>query len=210
MKRLTAIAVLVVGLVSLTAASSFSDERTEQISGFFDSSFAKEDSQNYDGALSDVLAILKLDPSNYIANYRAGWLCYLKGSHGDSMKYFTKAMTLAPGAIEPQLGLLLPLMAANKWTEAEALAAKLVSRAPDNYLAGSRLAYIYYMQGKYKQAEDQYKAVLKDYPSEIEMTLGLGWTYYKEGRMSEAKEMFQKVLTVRKNNSGAQAGLKAQ
>jgi len=210
MIRKFSLCLILMVLLTLTAGNAArADDRSDQIAGLFETSFAMENAGNYDRALSDVQSILHLDPSHYIANYRAGWLYYLKADYADSIKYYTKAATIAPGAMEPQLGLMLPLMAAQKWTDAEALGKKLVERSPDNYLAGSRLAYIYYIQGKYKPAEQQYQAVLKNYPSEIDMMLGLGWTYLKEGRSAEAREMFQKVLSIRRQNANALAGMKA-
>ena len=40
----------------------------------------------------------------------------------------------------------------------------LVEEVPRDYTAASRLAFILYSQGKYPQAEAQYRAVLQDFP----------------------------------------------
>jgi tetratricopeptide (TPR) repeat protein len=191
-----------------TTGTARAQSHAEEIAALFESSYLQEQAGTIEQAIADVTAILRLDPANYVANYRLGWLCYCKGTFADSIVYYTRAMTLAPGAIEAQLGLLLPLMAAQKWDDAETLGRKLAARAPDNYLAGSRLAYVYYMEGKYKLAEQQYQATLKNYPSELEMMLGLGWTYLKQGRSAEARDMFKKVLAVHRKNANALAGLK--
>ncbi|MCB1153206.1 tetratricopeptide repeat protein, partial [bacterium] len=181
----------------------------EQIASLFSSSYEKETAGQIDQSLADVLKILRLSPNHYIANYRAAWLYYLKGSYDNSVKFYEKAASLKSGAIEPRLALLLPLMAAENWSKAQSIAEDLNAKAPTNYYAGSRLAYIYYAQGKYAEAERQYKAVLAAYPSEYEMTLGLGWTYLKMGRKEDARAAFNEVLTIRADNLSARTGLES-
>lgn len=183
--------------------------KADKIPILFESSFTNEATGDHDRALNDVLQILRIDAGHYIANLRAGWLYYLKGRWNDSIKFYKKAASLKPQAIEPKLGLMLPLMASKNWSQAEKVGKELDSQAPGNYLVGSRLAFIYFSQGKYSQAEKAYKEVLKAYPSEIEMLLGLGWTYLKQGRKDLARQIFFEVLTIRRQNLNARAGLEA-
>ncbi len=185
------------------------ESKAAKIPILFESSFTSEATGDNDRALNDVLQILRIDSNHYIANLRAGWLYYLKGRWNDSIKFYKKAVTLKAGSIEPNLGLMLPLMASKNWSRAEKVAQELDKRAPGNYLVGSRLAFIYFSQGKYSQAEKKYKEVLDAYPSEIEMVLGLGWTYLKQGRSGLARNMFTQVLTIRRQNLNARAGLEA-
>jgi Tfp pilus assembly protein PilF len=175
----------------------------------FELSSGHEYSGNIAGALNDILQILRVDPNHYVANYRTGYLYYLKGQYEDSIKYYKKASAIQSKAIEPLLGLMLPLTALKQWSKAEAIGGDVLKKAPLNYLAGSRLAFIYFSQGKYQKAEAQYKTVLESFPSEIEMMLGLAWTYQKEGRGAEAKKMFEDVLSISNNNANAIRGLKS-
>ena len=183
------------------------EEDISRIASLFESSFAQETVGNVDRALRDVLTVLQVKPAHYIAHYRAAWLYYLKGKYADSTRHYDQAVALAPGAIEPRLGLMLPLMAAQRWGEAESLGEQIYREAPGNYLAGSRLAFVYFSQGKYEPAERLYRAVLKNYPSEIEMMLGLSWTYLRQGRKEEARTLFEEVLAIRPGNSSARTGL---
>ncbi len=190
------------------AAPAWADA-ADDIADLFESSFANEATGDTDRALNDTIKILRVDPDHYVATLRAGWLYYSKGRYGDAIDFYGKASKLAPKAIEPRLGIMLPMMAAERWGEARKIGEGILKAAPRNYLATSRLAFIAYSQGRFKDAENLYKDVLTDYPSDVDMMLGLGWTYVKQGRRPEAKAMFSAVLAIRKSNTSARAGLDA-
>lgn len=209
----TKIAVVVIGLGLAIATVRAEDNEARiadaKMAELFEASFANEVLAKYDLSLNDVLKILRMNPGHYIANLRAGWLSYLNGQHRESIAFYNKARALKPNAVEPLLGLMLPMMAARMWSEAEQAAQKILQKAPSDYLAGSRLAYIYFSQGKYGKAEAQYAKVLADYPSDVEMMLGLGWTCLRQGKKVEAKAAFEEVLKIRRKNANARAGLEA-
>ncbi|MBI5610434.1 MAG: tetratricopeptide repeat protein [Deltaproteobacteria bacterium] len=180
-----------------------------RIAELFESSFSHEATNNYAKALADVQQIVQLAPQHYVANLRLGWLSYQKQRYDESVAAYTKAAELAPRALEPQLGMMLPLMAGKKWTSAERIGRAVLAVAPRNYLASSRLAYIAFSQGKFKEAEALYRQVLEDYPGDLEMQLGLGWTLLRLGRREEARATFAEVLGVSRQNASAKAGLEA-
>ncbi len=196
-------------LLTLVSAQSANAETADGIPVLLESSFAHETSGNFDRAINDALLVLRKDPGHYVGNLRVAWLYYLKARYQDSITYYQKAAALRPKSIEPNLALMLPLMAARQWTMAEKMGEQLCQQAPHNYLAGSRLAFIYFSLGKYSQALKQYQLVLNDYPSELEMMLGLGWTYVRMGRKAEAKKMFEQVLGIRRSNLNARSALEA-
>lgn len=205
--RFATISVVLLSLLSVSRATY--PNRTEEIAELFESSFAHEVTGNLDRSLRDVLEILRVEPGHYIANYRAAWLYYLQARYTESVKYYEKASTIKPHALEPRIGMMLPLMAARRWAEAEVLGETILKQAPQNYLTGSRLAFTYFSQGKYSRALVLYKEVLAQYPSEIEMMLGIGWTYLKQGKTNQARAMFEQVLGIRRQNLNAKAGLEA-
>lgn len=174
---------------------------------YFEASFKHESRGNYAAALNSVLRILRIDHRNYTAMLRAGWLSYLKGDYKMSIDYYRKTVLLEPEAIEPRLGLMLPLMASKKWGEAGSIARKIIEVDKRNYLANSRLAYIFFSQGQYEAAEKQYRKILSWYPADLEMKIGLGWTYLRIGNRHKAAEIFRDVLQVRKNNTSAHYGM---
>ena len=203
----------IAGILLLTVIGLFSQSRGilasthNETAELFESSFAYEASGKTARALNDVLNILRSDPNHYVANLRVGWLYYLEGRHNDAIVFYEKASRDRPLAIEPMMGQMLPQMAAEQWDEAEELGEQILQRAPGNYTAATRLAYIYFIQNKYRKAEEQYNNLLEEYPSDLDMMLGLGWTYVKLGRLAEARSLFEAVLAIRSSNVSAQAGL---
>jgi len=175
----------------------------------FASSFAHEAKGEVDEALNDMLQILRLEPKHYVATLRAGWLYYVGGRHADSISMYEAAERLVPKALEPKLGLMLPLMASERWSKAEVVGQELLKLAPRDYTVRSRLAWIAFSQGRYKEAEAFYQAVLTDFPSDVEMMLGLGWTWLRQGRKAEARTMFEAVLSIRNDNVQAKTGLQS-
>jgi tetratricopeptide (TPR) repeat protein len=199
------IAVLLLLLI-ITPVAALGSER-EKIDKLFEESFVYEAQGKYTASLNSVLQILRLDHKNYVATLRAGWLSYLRGNYKESSYYYEKAVALAPHAIEPRLGLMLPLMAANKWKKTETVAQDIIKSDSKNYLANSRLAFILFSQKRYGDAAPQYRKVIDWYPSDIEMQLGLAWTFLRMGKKKEARRYFLKVLTVRRNNRSALDGM---
>ncbi|MFT5429379.1 MAG: tetratricopeptide (TPR) repeat protein [Myxococcota bacterium] len=196
-------------LVVLTSSVVALAADGERVAELFESSFAYEATGKTTAALSDVKSVLRLDPEHYTANLRAAWLNYLNLNYNESIRFYRKAAQIAPKAIEPQLGLMLPLMAAKRWNEAERVGLKVLKRDPASYLARSRLAFTHFSRGSYAKAEKHYESVLVDYPSDSEMSLGLAWTWLKQGRKADARELFGRVLRIHRKNANAKAGLKA-
>ncbi|MEW6664459.1 MAG: tetratricopeptide repeat protein [Thermodesulfobacteriota bacterium] len=179
----------------------------DKIGAFFEESFSHEAVARYEASLNSVLKILRVDQKNYLATLRAGWLNYLRGDQGSSEKYYRKTIDLAPAAVEPRLGLLLPLIAAKKWTEAEACARAALRIDGKNYTAMSKLAYSLFNREKYEEARTLYQGVLDNYPSDTEMKLGLAWTHQRLGKKDEARRYFREVLEVYRGNQSALQGL---
>ncbi len=194
-------------LILLVLPAGVLADETAKIPDYFEASFNLENRGSYTEALNSVLLILRIDHRNYTAMLRAGWLSYLKGDYKNAIGYYRKAVSLEPEAIEPMLGLLLPLMASKDWREAGAVAQRILKIDKNNYLANSRLAYILFSQGRYREAEKEYRKIISEYPADIEMKLGLGWTYFRMGQKKKAAGVFREVLTVRKNNASAQKGM---
>lgn len=197
----------VVMLILLGASLGALADETAKTPDYFETSFNHEGRGNYAAALNSVLRILRVDHRNYTAMLRAGWLSYLKGDYKKSIDYYRKAVRFEPQAVEPSLGLMLPLMASKKWDAADTVAKKILRFDDKNYLANSRLAYIFFSQGRYGEAEKQYRKVIAWYPADIEMKIGLGWTHLRMGNKKKAARVFRDVLMVRKNNTSAHRGM---
>ncbi len=202
---------LAVGWLAAGLATSAhgSSDTTSRVSQLFASSFQNERNGDTGRALNNTLEILRLDRKNYVATLRAGWLYYLRANYRDSIALYERAIALAPKAIEPRLGAMLPLMAAKNWSVAEVMGKKVLRADPRNYTVRSRMAFISFMQGDYKAAERRYRAVLSDFPSDTDMMLGLAWTYVRQGRLRAAEELFRTITAVYPEHLKAKEGLQA-
>ena len=198
---------LTVCLILLVFLNGVLADESVNIPKYFETSFNHESSGNYAAALNSVLRILRIDHRNYTAMLRAGWLGYLKGDYKKSVEYYQKAVLLEPEAVEPKLGLMLPLMASKEWDAAGDVAQKILKFDSKNYLANSRLAYIFFSQGRFGKAEKEYRKIISWYPADIDMKIGLGWTYLRMGDKKNAAGIFRDVLTVRRNNTSAHDGM---
>ena len=82
----------IVGLLILLGIPfSLSGSERANIGEYFEKSFIYEAQGNYAASLNSVLQILRVEPKNYIAVLRAGWLNYLNGAYGLSIEYYKKA-----------------------------------------------------------------------------------------------------------------------
>lgn len=172
-------------------------------------SYQEEAGGRFDGALEALDELPASDRGGYVYALRRGWLLYLAGRHHESAAAYQRAVDLAPSAIEPRLGRLLPLMALGSWREAEEVARQALRIDADNYLAASRLALVLYRVQRYNDAEALYRRVLALYPSDVEMQLGVAWCLLKRGRAKDAAAVFRAVLTLSPDNASAKEGLEA-
>ncbi|NOZ84850.1 MAG: tetratricopeptide repeat protein [Deltaproteobacteria bacterium] len=206
MNRIRSSAIVVFTCFSLFPLASLGDGG---VSEHFRQSLDYESSGDYSKALKEVMLVLRKSPDDYMANLRAGWLYYLLGKHTDSAIHYRRAVRMAPKAIEPLLGLSLPLVASKKWKEAEDVCKEALRLDSNNYTAKSRLAFTEFSIGKYAEAARLYKDILALYPGNLEMKLGLAWTYLRQGRSKAAKKLFKEVLRINPRNQSALSGLDA-
>ncbi len=165
------------------------------------------------GHNQEALAALdRLSPAgngSYVALLRRGWLQYRLGKNGLAADAYTKAIGLAPKAIEPRLGILLPLLADKQWSAVEMHARDVLKVDPRNYLATLRLAFALYNEGKLVESQSLYQKLVDAYPSDTEARSGLGWALLKLGKTKEAAAVFRALLDFSPKNVLAQQGLAA-
>jgi len=169
-------------------------------------SYAAEARGDYQLA-HDVLTRLGPAGGTYVAQLRKGWLHYLAGRHAPAAEAYLKAIALLPGAVEPRLGAMLPLMALRRWQDAQRIGEEALALAPNDFTALSRLAWIHYNQGRYAEAEPLYRRALAAYPASADVRTGHGWTLLKLGRFKEAREAFEAVLAYAPDQPNAHLGL---
>ena len=173
--------------------------------GALKASYEAEAKQDYEAAIQ-ALAI-PAAANHYISQLRLGWLGYCNKNYPESISHYNQAVQLAPFALEPLLGLMLPQMAAGKNDDAFRTAQTILRRDPNNYTALSRTAWLLYLRRDYSQAALTYRKLVALYPTDTEMLLGLGYALKMAGERTEATQQFRTVLMLSPDNSRALEGL---
>lgn len=210
MKRLFYYLSIVILLSStiIFTRSVFLQANDERISAF-NKSINLALKQNYTQAANELLNIYKNYSNDYLINLRLGYLYYLQYKYDESIKYYKKAVELAPqNSIEPLLGLTLPFAAKENWNEVEKIYLNILNIDLNNYTANLRLGQIYFNRKDYSKSEKYLTKVYNYYPSDYEANLYLGWTYFYLNRKSDAKKHFIYTLMVSENDKSAMEGLR--
>jgi tetratricopeptide (TPR) repeat protein len=178
-------------------------------SGYFQESYDQEAAGHNQEALAALDRLSSEKNGSYVATLRKGWLQYRLGKNTPAIDAYSKAIALAPKAVEPRLGILLPLLAERQWAAAEKHAREVLKLDPDNYLATLRLAFALYSQGKFAESHPLYQRLVDAYPSDTEARSGLGWVLLKEHKTKEATAVFRALLEFAPKNTLGQQGLTA-
>jgi tetratricopeptide (TPR) repeat protein len=172
-------------------------------------SYQHEAKGDYAEALAEIDALPSASRRTYTYHLRRGWLLYLAGRHWDSIESYRKAIAVAPDAVEPLLGLMLPEAALRLWLDVIATGELVLDKDPLNYTALSRMAWANYGLGRHREATRLYRKLVRAYPSDVEMRTGLAWSLLKQGRTEAARTQFQHVLGIAPDHPSAKEGLAA-
>jgi tetratricopeptide (TPR) repeat protein len=171
-------------------------------------SYQLEYEKKYQDAFKAVQKLADSDSHHYLAHLRTAYLAYVLGNSAVSSKYYQKAMVIAPDAIEPALGLMLPQLAMGNYTQVEMTAKAIFNKDPKNYTARSRLAWSYYLGARYSDAAKIYEDIVKDYPSDTEMMLGLANSLLAQKKKPEALKYYQMMDVILPGDLRAAEGIK--
>lgn len=188
--------------------STLSTAWSQSIPKIYQQSYEEEAKGNYQEAIFVLMQAGEAGDNTYLYHLRLGWLQYLASKYPDSANSYRKAVISSKDSIEAKLGLMLPLMAQGKWSDAEKVGREILSMDKLSYLATSRLAYIYYNLRQYKDAEVYYRKVLSHYPGDIEMQVGLAWSLLKQDKKESAAKVFDEILRYVPNHVSANTGMK--
>lgn len=208
-KRNPSIRIILPGIAALLfLASPDAVSAADAVSGAFQRSYTLEARGKYGNALAAMEQVGSSQQQSYIYQLRVGWLRYLSGKHRQAAQAYQAAARLAPLAVEPLQGLMLPQMATRRWKDALGTAERILRMVPGNYLASTRKAWVLFNLGRYRQAEQVYVSVLRRYPANLTLRAGLGWARARQGRHADAARVFRAVLRYSAKNSSAVQGLK--
>lgn len=172
----------------------------------FKQSYDLEKTGNFKAAADPLKAVYQAD--GYEINLRLGWLSYQSGQLKESIDYYQKAVNLKPYAIEPKLGLVLPLSMQGEWDQIISIYQKILQTDPQNSLVNYRLGLIYYNRGNYDKADPYIEKVVNLYPFDYDGLLLLAWNKLNLQKTRESKVLFQKVLMNNPGDESALEGLK--
>jgi tetratricopeptide (TPR) repeat protein len=200
-----------VGVASLLIAQSTSawaqiDELTARA---YEKSRQQEAVGDYASAAAALQSASPGGQATYTYAVRMGWLMHKTGNQDASIGFYRRALSLAPASIEARMGLMLPLMAAKHWADAQAVARDILQVDRRNLVVRTRLAKIQYDSGQFSDAAATFHDIIVDYPADVDVAVGYAWSLLRLGRNSEALAIFRNVLTVTPTNAIAQEGYKA-
>jgi tetratricopeptide (TPR) repeat protein len=179
------------------------------VTSLYRESYQLEAQRDLAGALSKMREIRRLAGPSYFVALRTGWLAYLAGDLDSAVAAYREAIAAEPKAIEPVLGLTLPLLAQRNWRALERACRKVLRRDPQNALARARLAHALYWSGNYPDAAAVYRKLVASYPGDLDHKTGLAWALKRMGRGDEARRLFDAVLAVSPDNPHARQGITA-
>ena len=160
-------------------------------------SYRLENVYQYDAALN---AINGVSSDNELVLLRRAWLYYLKGSNSKSIDYYKKAINKNNKSLDARLGIILPLMAQQRWREAESNAKKVLEVAPWNYHAHVRLMATEEALKHWSQLEKHARSVYERYPSDADALVFMARAYRKQGNDKAATQAYEKVLELAPDN----------
>jgi tetratricopeptide (TPR) repeat protein len=195
--------------IPATAEAMRSPAEGSTDSRFFQESYDQEAAGHNQEALAALDKLSSEKNGSYVALLRKGWLQYRLGKNVPAIEAYTRAIATAPKAVEPRLGILLPLLAEKQWPAAERHARDILKLDPANYLATLRLAFALYSQNRFDESLPLYQKLVDAYPSDTEARSGLGWTLLKLRRSKEAAAVFRALLDFSPKNQLGQQGLTA-
>jgi tetratricopeptide (TPR) repeat protein len=119
------------------------------------------------------------------------------------MRHYITAIKTAPDSIEARLGLLLPQLAQERYSQAEQTAYQIINKDYANYYANLRLIIILRKQEKSDLALGIAKKMLVYYPSDSLFLEQLGLAYANQGDQAKATLIFSELLILDPENASA-------
>jgi len=153
-------------LVLGTVDRHIADERAHAA---ISQSIQQERKRDLTGAIATLNKEYATQSQHYVVNLRLAWLHYANNQYPTASWYYYTAEQIAPAAIEPRLGSILPLLAERKFAEAEDAAQFALKLDPHNYYAQLRLATALRGQRKYADALTLLQSLAARYPADSEV-----------------------------------------
>ncbi len=150
-----------------------------------------------EGDFYQAAQVLLQDPANNNDEYaalRIGYLSYLRGNYNDAIRFYEKALTLNPSAIDAQLGITLPLMAQQRWRQVKAHMQQLLKTAPWHYGGHIKLMMAEEALADWSALSRHASQLTIAYPAEATAWVYLARAASWQGDTDKAKQAYREVL----------------
>lgn len=161
---------------------------------FWSESYRQEALGKYADAMDSINTWLKMHPKHEFGIMRRGWLNYLQGKYNASIKDYRSAISLNDKSLEARLGVMLPLMAQNKWREALVYGQQIIAIAPWNYYAHVRLLRCEEALEQWSTLANHAHQVFLRYPSDATIIVYIARAHDKLGNTKSAIKAYEDVL----------------
>ena len=129
--------------------------------------------------------------------------CYTNADYTRSLAHYQAATRAAPQSLEARLGSLLPLLALERFAEAESLANRVLAEYPANYYASLHLASALRGQEKFAAAEAVLNRAVALHPTDVPLLLELALVKLGRQENATARVILLDVLTLAPGNAVA-------
>jgi len=157
-------------------------------------SYRLEALTRYEEAAQVLQPALNKDSKNEFVLLRMGWLNYLSGNHNSAMDYYKKALAINSKSLDAKLGLVLPLLAQQRWNEAAKYCQEALEVAPWNYYAHIRLMVAEEGLRQWQTLAKHATEVNVRFPSDATVLVYLARANRWLGNNRAAKDAYQNVL----------------
>ena len=177
-------------------AKEFSFSKIKKI---YISSYNYEYIKKYDEAIKVLIPLIKKYPNGYTLNLRLGYLFMLNRNFKNSIKYYQKAISLAPNSLEAKLGLNKVYLQMQEFSKALILSYEILKIDYYNYYANLYAITSLIAQKKYKNALNLVNKMLYIYPTDILFLEKLA-IIYKKTNNKNLNKILQSIQILDPNN----------
>mgnify|MGYP001821803608 CR=1 FL=1 len=179
---------VVISLFPLTFPSAYADV------DIWAESYRLETLTRYEDAAKVLSPMLGKKRENEFAMLRHGWLNYLRGNHNDAIDDYKTALGINAKSLDARLGVMLPLLAQQRWREAVKFAQEALEIAPWNYYAHVRLMIAEEGQRQWQTLAQHAQQVHLRYPSDATVLVYLARANRWLGNNDKSKQAYELVL----------------
>lgn len=157
-------------------------------------SYQFETAGKFTEAIVAIEPVLVNGPDAEFKLLRRGWLYYQAGRFDESIREYRLAIERNSQSVDARLGLVLPMLAAKRWREAEQAARAVLDIAPHNYTALVRQAIAQEGLQDWQALSKTANTLVADYPSDATAYTYLARANAWLGKRSEAVAAYNSVL----------------